>query len=379
MGATVTDASYPLASATVDELQELALYDSHAPDAEKRLGLLRFLLNAGASLAEIRAAVGADGLGALAIEVALRAEEPRSTIEDLAQDIGVEAADILDLLRTIGFGGVEDVTLSTSDAEAIRLFRDISALLGRDTALEIARVTGSALSRVAETVVSAFRVNFHVAERRRGRSSAELAAEYGEIGRMFLPSFARMLDATFRRHLATSLYGAWDVDAEVATSLRELSVGFVDLVGFTSLSASLSPASLASTLRTFETRVATTVASRGARLVKLIGDEAMFVGDPDAVLETTKMLLHDFDDDPLFPRVRIGIAHGNVLAARGDYFGEPVNLAARLVAAADVSTALVSDALRSRTVSDVLEPRSPVELKGFSEPIDVWVLRPARR
>ena len=44
--------------------------------------------------------------------------------------------------------------------------------------------------------------------------------------------------------------------------------------------------------------------------------------------------------------VRVGLAHGEIVAIRGDFDGLTVNLAARLVAAATPSTILASESLR---------------------------------
>src|SRR5204862_3657138 len=43
--------------------------------------------------------------------------------------------------------------------------------------------------------------------------------------------------------------------------------------------------------------------------------------------------------------VRVGMAHGAVVALHGDYYGPTVNLAARLVAVAPPSTVVVSEAM----------------------------------
>ena len=54
-------------------------------------------------------------------------------------------------------------------------------------------------------------------------------------------------------------------------------VGFVDLVGFTELAGQMEPRQLATFLRDFEARAYDVVVDAGAQVVKLIGDEVMFV------------------------------------------------------------------------------------------------------
>src|SRR5262249_61951274 len=74
-------------------------------------------------------------------------------------------------------------------------------------------------------------------------------------------------------------------------------------------------------------------------LVKLIGDGAMFVGD-DAVDACTaaRRLVDALATDDVVPPVRVGLAAGPVMSLYGDYFGDVVNLAARLVALAPPSS-----------------------------------------
>ena len=72
---------------------------------------------------------------------------------------------------------------------------------------------------------------------------------------------------------------------------------------------------------------------------------------------------------------RAGVSYGVLLATDGDYFGPPVNLAARLVAAAEPGQVLVSGALRERLdatyATTALPPR---ELRGIAEPVTPYVV-----
>ena len=54
-------------------------------------------------------------------------------------------------------------------------------------------------------------------------------------------------------------------------------MGFVDLVGYTSAAASLSLRELTDVLIEFDTRTSEVVVRGGGQIVKMIGDEAMFV------------------------------------------------------------------------------------------------------
>jgi class 3 adenylate cyclase len=76
---------------------------------------------------------------------------------------------------------------------------------------------------------------------------------------------------------------------------------------------------------------------------KTIGDEAMFVAEGAlGACRIALTLVEEFGRGQL-PPVRVGLAAGDVLSVFGDVYGPVVRLAARLVAATDPSTVLVSE------------------------------------
>ena len=111
-------------------------------------------------------------------------------------------------------------------------------------------------------------------------------------------------------------------------------VGFADLTGFTALTQRLTPAELSSLLDEFSTRRSTDVVhADGGRVVKFIGDEVMWVSStPEQLAKVAVDLVEHPRTREAGLQVRAGLGYGEVLAIGGDYFGNPVNLAARLVA-----------------------------------------------
>jgi adenylate cyclase len=83
---------------------------------------------------------------------------------------------------------------------------------------------------------------------------------------------------------------------------------------------------------------------------------------------------------PRRPRPRVGIHYGEAVYRDGDYFGTQVNLTHRVVSRAHagelLATGTVVDSVEGR---DGLrfEPIGEVSLKGFPEPIDLFVIHPA--
>jgi adenylate cyclase len=162
---------------------------------------------------------------------------------------------------------------------------------------------------------------------------------------------------------------------------REQTIGFADLVGYTGHIRARSTTDLALAVGRFEAQVTDVVSRFGGRLIKFIGDEAMFtVEDPATGCELAVSLVNEFAADPTLPPVRVGLAAGPAVALHGDYYGEVVNLAARLVKASEPSQVIVSDSLRQSVRERFLfEPVSELTLKGFDVPVPCFrLLRMAR-
>ena len=109
---------------------------------------------------------------------------------------------------------------------------------------------------------------------------------------------------------------------------------FVDISGFTSYVDKHGEHAALAVLTRFRSVVRDIVARRGVRVGKWLGDGVMLVGiDPDVAAAAAAEMLCRFPGDGI--DIHAGLASGPVLLFEGDdYVGRPVNLAARLCAAA---------------------------------------------
>ena len=109
---------------------------------------------------------------------------------------------------------------------------------------------------------------------------------------------------------------------------------FADLSGFTAYTREHGPHEAVKLLQEFRLVARTVAAKRGVRVAKWLGDGVMMVGvDATAAIAFGAHLIHHFSETDL--KVRVGLASGIALLFEGDdYIGEPVNLAAKLCAAA---------------------------------------------
>jgi adenylate cyclase len=202
-------------------------------------------------------------------------------------------------------------------------------------------------------------------------SYPEVVDSYTDFTREHLPMFLDAVNAIFRRHLVIVAFQRWSTDEEATAVTLERTVGFADLVGSTEVVLERSVAGLAEMVRRFESHIWDLVTRAGGRVVKLIGDEAMFVIED--VSHGCEVALELADSSP-YP-VRVGLAHGPVVGLYGDYYGAIVNLAARLVRAAEASTVVVSQSVRDGAGPgfgfQALELRL---LKGFAKPVAAYRL-----
>jgi adenylate cyclase len=181
-----------------------------------------------------------------------------------------------------------------------------------------------------------------------------------------------------RAHVLAVARSTWTPDESASIVTRERTVGFADLVGYTRSARALSPAQLAEAISRFESHVADVVSRAGGRVVKLIGDEAMFVIDDGVkACELASELVRALSADPQLPQVRIGLAAGPVVAHHGDYYGDVVNLAARLAKIAEPGEVLVSKSLADRLPGHIaFDSIHTPPLKGYDEGVEVFQLVP---
>jgi adenylate cyclase len=177
-----------------------------------------------------------------------------------------------------------------------------------------------------------------------------------------------------RRQIVAVAERMWSTDPERSVVTVQRTVGFVDLVGYTSSTASLSLRQLTDVLVEFDLYVSEIVAARNGQIVKTIGDEAMFVTEN---AEDACQIAFDLIEASggSLPALRVGLAAGEMASVFGDLYGPDVNLAARLVGAADPSTAVVSQSVRAAQNNGFrFERLPPLTLKGFSDPTTAYRL-----
>jgi adenylate cyclase len=365
-----------------DEYEARGLYDPKAPKAEERLELLNWLADRGITIDQMVEAHTRDHLTGIAGDLALRPGE-RLTPADVAERTGLAVEDVQRLTLAIGrpVADPTDPVFTPADAEVFGMFTAASELFGEEPLLQFVRVVGSSLGRIADAAVSVFLADVEtpLTDAEAGELAlAKANLEAIEVAKL-LPG---LMDVVFRALMESAIDRNRAARAEADSLVTVfVAVGFVDLVGFTPLSQRLPVAELRSVVDEFEGPALDTVAAHGGRVVKLIGDEVMFVAlDAAAASEIALALVERFGQNAsVTPRG--GLAVGEILTSGGDYYGPVVNVASRIADLAVPNEILVTDEVRERTEKSsaplTFDPAGRRLLKGFDEPLELFALRRA--
>lgn len=361
-------------------LRAAGLYDPAAPGGDDRLAMLAFLLEEGCSIEEMQVANGRGRLFALAGDRRIRPLVGLLTLRDAAVRLEAEPVVIARAWRSLGLpdSGLDAPLLTDGDVEALGTFLDVRAFLGEDTALGVARVVGAALARITEAESSAMRTGMQVIDVSVSGDELVTAKAYSAVTRL-VPRIGQMLDALHRQHLEATRLHFEDIDREVEDRAAfRCGIGFADLSGFTRLSQQLALGDLAQVLTVFEESATDTIHARSGRIVKFLGDAVMWVSaDPDDLVRIACDLTTHPRAAAAGIDVRAGVAYGRMLAQDGDYFGPPVNLAARLVAVAEPGQVFgAGELVELLNPSWSAVPGVAHALRGFDEPVVPYALTP---
>lgn len=292
---------------------------------------------------------------------------------DLAEITGLPLDEVIENFHHLGIvsSAPDEVQFNERDIALVEFLQSARTdALERAEGVEILHVAGTSLATTAEAAVASHvqgpesRTTDFVQHLETNLAAVEVGLELGQH-----------LATAFRHHLRQAALRQRRTQSSQFREVVEMAVGFVDLVGFTALSQTLNPGELVDLVKRFESQAHELAHQVETRVVKLVGDEVMFVAESPADAAVFALgMMHTYSDRNVIPRG--GIATGDLVNLHGDYFGPVVNLAARLVDAAVPGEVLVDDSIfwSNEIVS---EPAGRRMLKGFDDPVRVHSLRRA--
>jgi adenylate cyclase len=340
--------------ADIDFEAEGLLGDLEGRAREARLALLEELAEQGASLDDLKRAVEEHRLVLLPVERAFDGGADRYTESEVAEASGLEPDFLRRLLQALGAPNPEEDerVYADTDVEAAKRAKTfLEAGLPKDGVLETSRLIGISMANLAEANVDLVAEVFTEP----GVDERELATRYAAAAETMAPLLGETLLHAYRIHLNERIRQAVITEAEVAegriSGADEVTIAFADLVGFTRLGESLEIEQIGDlTRRLFE--LASEAAKPPVRLVKMIGDAAMFASrESEPLLDAVVRLVESAEGQEI-PPLRAGIARGRALGRGGDYYGRPVNLAARITNFALPESVVIDQAVKDSIAQD---------------------------
>jgi adenylate cyclase len=359
-------------------------YDGHwTPAAAAHARLVARLRQRGHSLDELREASASGRLAYGYIEDLFPSAQKAVSLEEAAAENGLEPALIGRIYGSMGFN-LDSLGRFTEDD--LQLLRYTAAVLAAGfpliAFLQLVRVYGQAIARIADAEVRLFHLYVHEPLMRDGVPGLAMAEEMEGLARELLPLASPIMDHVHQRYLhhfvEQDVIGHMeaDLDGEAPLDLGRLRVviAFADLAGYTRLTEEQGDEEAVGAVERFIGNVEATLPD-DARVIKTIGDEVMVVGSDPAGLVDWAVGFQTLNVDRPLPR--IGLHYGEALYRDGDYYGREINQAARVAA-----RAAGGEVLCTRSIVDASGPHlefeliGEVRLKGFTEPTELFIARP---
>lgn len=318
-----------------------------------------------------------DGRVPLVLVQQVLGERRPFTLEQLADESGVSAEVLQRCRAAIGLPPTD--RYGDTDFEWARGIARLLEVMPVEAVVSGARGRGQAVWSAAMSDLSIMRDELLLPMRAAGADDLTVGVALAETARQLWSVSSSLLTATYQ--LVTEHLLGSEVAALAASSGQEeldLAIGFVDVVGYTALSARIDPSGLDDVLDAFEDRILDVVADADdVAVVKYLGDAVMLVAaDPVRLADTMLDLVEphaQLRDAPL----RGGLAAGPTRVREGDYYGVAVNMAARLTDHARAWSVL-ADEERADQLAETFEVRRlrPTRVRGFGLRRPVVVRRP---
>jgi adenylate cyclase len=280
--------------------------------------LLARLADEGFTLEELKGAVAEDRLALLPVQRVLGG---RYTAAEVAEQTGLPTELVLRNRRLLGLpeAGPGDRVFGDEEVAAARSIKEYLELgLSEDAIAGIARVLGEAMSRVASSSTAVFADAFL----EQGDSEEDVAWRFAELAEQLTPRVQPVLLAAYKAHLRENVQRVAltraELEAGQVVGEQETAVCFADLVGFTTLGAEIEAQELGGVIGRFG-ELAAGVADSQVRLVKTIGDAAMFAAREPVPLVGAALSFIEAVEEADLSAIRAGVAFGMAVPVAGGH------------------------------------------------------------
>jgi adenylate cyclase len=345
----------------------------------RRIVMIRGLVEAGLPLEAIAAAIRA---GIVSLDFADSpvfrrfATLTSETFADASARTGIPIEVLAVVRESSGWGAFDPAARVREDEAAILAWLEIQVRLGfRRAAIErMLRAMKDTLRRLAEAQGEWFRsevVDPLIAQGRQneipGVDPENHLSEEGE--RALLALFRSQEAQTWTANIVDGFRRTMRTAGIHEAAEQQPAICFLDITGYTRLTQERGDEAAAQLAELLANLVNRHSSEHGGRPVKWLGDGVMFhfrepFGAVRAALEMVRGVV-----EAGLPPAHVGIASGPVVVQSGDFYGQTVNLAARIAEYARPGEVLVSEAVKSASASGthvLFGDIGTVDLKGVS-------------
>lgn len=286
-----------------------------------------------------------------------------------------------ELMRAFGLPppGPDERAFTPDEARALTELWAHQDIWPFELGVQIARLYGRLLARIAQASVQQWLAvaepRLRAAEPDEARRTIAAADSFDRL----LPVADALLAGVHRRWVEreTAQIAVRAAESGPAAALlggvAEVSILFCDLKDFTAFADRQGDGAAVRIIDHFATTVMD-VRGEDAGLTKLLGDGFMVVyPEPAAAVAAGKRVVEEMRSGDK-PGVHASVHHGAAVPREGDYFGQAVNLAARLLALAERDELLATAPVVERCPQFQWEHCGSERMRGFSEEVKVYRL-----
>lgn len=312
------------------------------------------------------------------LDRAILGDDPGLDAVRVSRQAGVTLAEARRMWRALGFpdAGGEPVFTASDVAALQRIRRARDNGLDEDTLVRMTRALGTTMSRLADWEISNLLSAFEESHLAGTDLDQRLQAAINLVDEV-APWFDELVLYAWRRHLVAAVARTEALVPEVGDESEVVTtVGFADLVSFTSTTNTLDEDAIGDLVERFESRSSDAVAARRGRVIKSLGDSVLFVAEnADDAANIAFDIIAVIGGDNRLPDVHVGLATGPSVFRMGDVYGPAVNLAARLTAVARRNRVIVDAATAAALSVQHFEARTlparPIRGFGDIEPVAI--------
>ena len=377
------------AGASVEELRHLVVLGILQPDAEgrfsdgdiRRVAVVHSLVAASIPLELLASALRSGDLSLDFVDdpaYSLFASFASETFEELSARTGVPLHLLVAMREATGAAVPDPSSRVREDEMTIVRALDFELAHGfREIAVERnLRVMGDSLRRIAETSGAIWRSEVMEPFFAAGYTAQQVGAATNEVSRAWTALDEQALLAIYRAQLvhvwtANIIAGAEGVLARAGLHSRlehPPAMCFLDITGYTRLTQERGDAAAADLASKLARLVERTSVKHGGKPVKWLGDGVMlhFPNPGPGVMAALEMVAGVTEAG--LPPAHVGLHAGPVIFQEGDYYGQTVNVAARIADYARPGEVLVSQEVVDASAGAEIAFREigPVELKGVA-------------